>query len=168
VHLRHPAARDREEFLAAVERSRELHGAWVEPPGDDEAYAVYLRRIRRPDAHGLQVRRNDDGALAGVITVSQIVMGHFRSAYLGYYAFEPYAGQGLMREGMDLTVGWAFDTLGLHRLEANVQPGNDRSIALVRACGFRLEGRSPRYLEVAGRWRDHERWAITVEDRRTA
>jgi ribosomal-protein-alanine N-acetyltransferase len=138
----------------------------VAPPADDESYAAYLRRLRRRDAHGLLVRRNEDGALAGAITISRIVPEPFRSGYLGYYAFEPHAGRGLMREALDLTVDLAFGALGLHRLEANVQPGNARSIELVRRCGFRLEGYSPNYLRVAGRWRDHERWAITAEDRR--
>ena len=168
VALHHPNARDRDEFLAAVARSRRLHGSWVAPPADPESFAAYLLRVRRPDAHGLLVRRTDDGALAGDITVSQIVMGPFRSAYLGFYAFESHAGQGLMHEALDLTVRWSFRALGLHRLEANVQPGNAVSIALVRRCGLRLEGHSPRYLKVAGRWRDHERWAVTVEDRRRA
>ena len=77
-----------------------------------------------------------------------------------------------MREGLALLLKHAFGPLGLHRVEANIQPGNTASIALVKGAGFRLEGFSPRYLKVAGRWRDHERWAITVEDlrgeRRTA
>jgi len=54
--------------------------------------------------------------------------------------------------------------LGLHRVEAGIIPTNHASVALVRRVGMRKEGYSPRYLEVNGEWRDHERWAITVED----
>jgi ribosomal-protein-alanine N-acetyltransferase len=56
----------------------------------------------------------------------------------------------------------AFRRLRLHRLEANIQPGNAPSVALAKACGFTREGYSPRYLKIAGRWRDHERWAIVA------
>ena len=59
----------------------------------------------------------------------------------------------------------AFDSLRLHRLEANIQPSNAASIALAKGAGFRLEGFSPRYLKIDGQWRDHERWAIVAEDR---
>jgi [ribosomal protein S5]-alanine N-acetyltransferase len=168
VDLHAPSARDRDEFLDAVDRSRRLHGRWVAPPTDAEAFAGYLRRVRRRNAAGLLVRRHDGGDLVGSLTLSQIVPDPFRSGYLGYYAFAPHQGQGLMSEALDLTLTYAFGPLRLHRVEANVQPGNAASIALVQRAGFRLEGYSPRYLKVAGRWRDHERWAITVEDRRTA
>ena len=53
-------------------------------------------------------------------------------------------------------------------MQASIQPENERSIALVRAAGFRYEGLALRYLKIGGRWRDHEHWAITVEDRRAA
>ena len=102
--------------------------------------------------------------MAGVYNISQIFYGHFRSAYLGYYAFAPFAGQGYMREGLQLVLRHAFGPLGLHRLEANIQPENAPSIALVAGAGFRLEGLSPRYLKIGGRWRDHERWAILAEE----
>ena len=166
VDLYAPSVRDRDEFLDAVTRSRHLHGRWVAPPADAPAFADYLRRVRRRNAAGLLARTHGGGDLVGALTISQIVPDPFRSGYLGYYAFAPHQGQGLMSEALDLSLRHAFARLGLHRVEANVQPGNAASIALVRRAGFRLEGFSPRYLKVAGRWRDHERWAITVEDRR--
>jgi len=101
--------------------------------------------------------------IAGVINVSQIFYGNFRSAYLGYYAGARFMGQGYMSDGLRLVFRHAFGALGLHRLEANIQPENRASIRLVRRAGFRREGFSRRYLKIGGRWRDHERWAITAE-----
>jgi len=96
----------------------------------------------------------------GVINLSNIVYGVFRSGYLGYYAFSGFERQGYMTQGLKAVVRYAFKTLKLHRLEANIQPGNEASIRLVASCGFHKEGYSPRYLKINGRWRDHERWAI--------
>ncbi len=69
-----------------------------------------------------------------------------------------------MTKGLKLALDEAFFTLKLHRLEANIQPGNKASKNLVKRLGFRLEGFSPRFLEVGNKWRDHERWAITAEE----
>ena len=71
-----------------------------------------------------------------------------------------------MSEGLRLVIGHAFAQMGLHRVEANIQPGNLASIALVRRCGFKKEGFSPRYLKIFGEWRDHERWALLADDPR--
>jgi [ribosomal protein S5]-alanine N-acetyltransferase len=120
-------------------------------------------RTTGPNRHRLLVCRRVDGAIVGVVNVSEIVRAAFQSAYLGYYAFRPHAGQGYMTEGLALVLRHAFRSLGLHRLEANIQPGNDPSRKLVRRLGFRKEGFSPRYLKIGGRWRDHERWAIVRE-----
>jgi [ribosomal protein S5]-alanine N-acetyltransferase len=114
------------------------------------------------------VCRNDDGAIAGYFGLGQIFYGQFRNAYLGYYAFEPFAGRGYMREGLELVLRYAFGDLHLHRVQASIQPGNERSIALVRGAAFRREGLARRYLNSGGRWRDHEQWALTVEDRHEA
>jgi ribosomal-protein-alanine N-acetyltransferase len=65
---------------------------------------------------------------------------------------------------MPLVLRHIFIILKLHRVEANIQPGNAASLALVARAGFSREGYSRRYLKVGGRWRDHERWALLVED----
>jgi ribosomal-protein-alanine N-acetyltransferase len=166
VTLRAPTARDREAFLRAVGASRDLHRPWSSPPTTDAAFAEFLRRSRSDTVDTSLVCRRDDGAIAGVFSLSQIVYGAFRNAYLGYYAFEPHAGHGYMREGLRLVVRRAFGELGLHRLQANVQPGNAASIALVAGAGFRREGFSPRYLKIGGRWRDHESWALLADEPR--
>jgi [ribosomal protein S5]-alanine N-acetyltransferase len=166
VHLETPAPRHEEQFLAAVARSRRLHGAWVTAPSSSAEYRLYLRERNGP--RHVKFFVCEASHICGVINLSEIVRGSFQSAYMGYYALSPHAGKGYMTAGIDLVLDRAFGELELHRLEANIQPKNKRSIELVRRAGFRLEGLSRRYLRIAGRWRDHERWAITVEDRRLA
>jgi ribosomal-protein-alanine N-acetyltransferase len=100
----------------------------------------------------------------GVCSLSQIFLGNLKSAYLGYWIGAKFARQGYMTEAIDLMLSHAFETLRLHRIEANIQPENASSIAVVSRLGFRLEGFSPRYLKVAGRWKDHERWAICCDE----
>lgn len=163
VRLEPPGTRHAHAFLAAVRRSRALHRGLVSPPRTREQFRAYLSRLRRSTHFGhLLCLENDE--LAGVINVSEIVRGLFQSAYLGYYAFVPYDGQGHMAQGLRLALARVFREYRLHRVEANIQPDNVRSIALVKRLGFRLEGFSPRYLRIARQWRDHERWALTVED----
>jgi ribosomal-protein-alanine N-acetyltransferase len=164
VYIRHPTPSDRSVFCAAVRASRKIHASWARAPEQGEGFAAYLSRNRDRTFCGMLVCRREDGALAGVFNLSQIFRGNMQSAYLGYYALAPFAGYGYMTEGLELVLRYAFTSLRLHRIEANIQPQNLRSIALARRCGFRYEGLSPRYLKVAGRWRDHERWAILVED----
>jgi ribosomal-protein-alanine N-acetyltransferase len=151
--------------LAALARaSRRLHRPWVHPPATTESVARWLEAAG-PTRERLLVCRRADGAIVGVVNLNEIVRGAFQSAYLGYYAFAPLAGRGLMTEGLALAVRHAFGPLRLHRVEANIQPGNRASRALVRRLGFRREGVSPRYLKIGGRWRDHERWALVRETR---
>jgi len=163
VHVRPIRLADEEEFLQRVCASRALHGPWSHPPATPEAFREHVGGAG--DAR-LVVCRNDDDAIVGYFGLGQIFYGKFRNAYLGYYAFEPFAGQGFMREGLELVLRYAFADLRLHRVQASIQPGNERSIALVRGAGFRKEGLARRYLKIGGRWRDHEQWAITVEDLR--
>lgn len=168
VLIRSPRPSDEAAFLAAVTASRGLHASWTSAPATSEDYAAYLRRGRRRNCIQCLIVHRDPAALVGVVNINEIVRGSFQSAYLGYYAFNPFARRGLMREGLGLVLDHAFDAMRLHRLEANIQPANESSRRLIERLGFRLEGVSPRYLKIAGRWRDHERWAILAEDWKTA
>ncbi|MEU3659958.1 GNAT family protein [Streptomyces sp. NPDC032940] len=155
---------DGAEFTARVRESKDLHHPWLFPPDSAQAYTAYASRlIEDPTKAGFLVCEKDGGAIAGFVNINNIVGGGFLSGALGYGAFARAAGRGLMREGLGLVVRYAFGPLRLHRLEINVQPGNAASIALARACGFHLEGFSPKMLYIDGAWRDHQRWAITAE-----
>ena len=151
---------DGPEFIAAAAASKRLHGAWVHPPLNATAFRARIQRRRPPDNFAFGIRERQSEELAGYADVTNVVRGVFQSGYLSYYAFQGHERQGLMTDALGLIVRHAFGKLGLHRLEANIQPDNTASLALVRACGFSREGYSPRYLKIAGRWRDHERWAI--------
>ena len=144
--------------------SRSLHHPWSNPPTELDSFALLVARARQEDYDVQLVCLRDGGAIVGYFALSQIFRGAFDNAYLGYDGSAPYAGKGYMREGLELMLRHAFRVQRLHRVEANVQPGNRPSRALVEGAGFRLEGFSPRYLKIGGRWRDHERWALTVED----
>ena len=164
VYLRSPVASDREEFVSLMRASRAFHRPWATAPTDDERFAAYLADSRRPDFEAMLVCRSEDRSIVGFFNLSQIVRRTLQSAYLGYAVGKPFAGQGYMREAIELVLRHAFVNLRLHRIEANIQPGNHASIALARGAGFQREGFSPRYLKIGGRWRDHERWAILAED----
>jgi ribosomal-protein-alanine N-acetyltransferase len=155
---------DCEALLAATRRSKRLHRPWVHPP----TTAAGVRRFASetgPIRERLLLWADEAGedALVGYFSLGEIVRGALNGAFLGYWAVSPHAGRGYMSAGMELLLRHAFRTIRLHRIEANIQPENRASIALAWRAGFRHEGFSPRYLKVGGRWRDHERWAMTVE-----
>jgi ribosomal-protein-alanine N-acetyltransferase len=164
VFLRPAAGRDLEEFTALNRASARLHRGLVSPPTQPEQFNAFLKRCRRADCLCLLVCRVDDGVIVGSINLSQIFRGGFQNAYLGYHVGAQYCGQRHMTEAIQLMLRYAFEHLKLHRLEANIQPGNVASIALVKRAGFVREGYSRRYLKICGRWRDHERWAMIAED----
>ena len=164
VFLSEPGADCESEILEATQRSESLHRPWVFPPRSHEEYQSYLERVRTGRTIGFLVRRKSGGHLAGVINVSEPVMGVLQSAYLGFYAFAGFERQGNMTEGLSLVLDHVFGALGFHRLEANVQPANVASSALIHRLGFRKEGFSPRYLMIDGVWRDHDRWAILSDE----
>jgi len=163
VRLRPPTPADQIEFLTAMRASRRFHSPWLTAPTTPQAFEVLLDRVRDPRYEPMLVRRRADDALVGFFNLGEIVRGTLQSAYVGYGAVAAHAGHGYMTEGLQLVLVRAFGELGLHRIEANIQPGNKPSLALVRRAGFVREGFSERYLKIGGRWRDHERWAIRAE-----
>jgi [ribosomal protein S5]-alanine N-acetyltransferase len=164
VFLRPPDRADRDEFVSLMRASRSFHRPWATAPTDDDRFSAYLVDARRPDFEAMLVCRVEDLAIVGFFNLSQIARGSLQSAYLGYAVGKPFARHGYMAEGIQQVLRHAFLGLRLHRVEANIQPGNKASIALARGAGFRREGFSPRYLKIGGRWRDHERWAILAEE----
>jgi len=164
VYLFAPTRDTATDFIAFTVANRTYHQPWVFPAMDKDTYRGYLERVDGKRAFGFLVAGNDDNALVGVINVNDVLMGGQRCASLGYYGARDWAGRGYMREGLALVLDQAFGPLGLHRIEANVQPTNAASLALIERLGFRREGFSPSFLEIDGIWRDHERWAICEDE----
>jgi ribosomal-protein-alanine N-acetyltransferase len=164
VALRHPRAADADEFIRLNQISADHYHPWVIAPTTHEEFQAYIERSRRDDTECLLVCHTATHAILGAINLSQIFYGNFCSAYMGYYLGEPFLRQGYMTEAIGLALDYAFNNLALHRIEANIQPDNHASIALVRSLGFTREGYSRRYLKIGDDWKDHERWAILAED----
>jgi ribosomal-protein-alanine N-acetyltransferase len=167
VTLARGAQTDRAELIHANQQSRAHHHPWVEPFTDDAGFDAWVARSLTGPNIGLVARETTSTRIVGIVNISDIVLGAFHSAYLGYYGMTWCASRGLMTEAVGLAVRYAFDTLGLHRVEANIQPGNAPSIALIHRLGFTKEGFSPRYLRIGGDWRDHERWARLADQDRS-
>lgn len=161
--LQDPARADADEVVARLSESKVLHYPWVVAPSDPASWQRYLRRLRRDNEAGFLIRRIGDSALCGVANLNIITYEALCSAYLSYYAVSGMEGKGYMKAGLQLVIQYAFDHLGLHRLEANIQPDNENSIRLVESLGFECEGYSPKFLRINGRWRDHERWALLAD-----
>ncbi len=105
-------------------------------------------------------RKGAASDVIGDVGLSNIVRGVFHSAFLGYKIDKAHQGKGLMREALLTVIALAFADLRLHRLEANIMPHNQRSLALAQSLGFEREGYSPRYLCINGVWEDHLRLAL--------
>jgi ribosomal-protein-alanine N-acetyltransferase len=163
ITLSQPSTSDKSDYIAAVEASRSLHHPWLQLNATSDGFATYLDRYAKEDQRAYLVRDAETNALVGFVNANNIVFGAFQSTFLGYGAFAGGQGRGLMTEAVRLAITDLFAVMGLHRVEANIQPGNVSSIRLVERLGFRKEGFAPDYLFIDGAWRDHERWALTTE-----
>jgi ribosomal-protein-alanine N-acetyltransferase len=105
-----------------------------------------------------------DERFAGEITLSSIQRGPFQQAFIGYWIDRELAGQGLVPEAVVLVLQFAFEALGLHRVEIAIVPRNHASRRVVEKLGIRSEGVALGYLEIDGAWEDHVRYAMTTEE----
>ncbi|WP_123669559.1 GNAT family N-acetyltransferase [Actinocorallia herbida] len=163
VVLRRLCPADADEVARLGRLSRRLHGRWVYMPRATAECLDYLLRLADEGAIPLAVRRIEDDAIVGVVIISGVTRGVYERAVLGYAGFAPSVGQGYLTEGLSLVVQYGFGPLGLHRLEADIEPENTPSLRLAERVGFRREGLSRGFIRVGGIWRDHERWAITAD-----
>jgi RimJ/RimL family protein N-acetyltransferase len=173
VEVRPPSSADIEAYAAAVTLSQRRladfavpnpHNLPVVLGNQSPSYRTFMVHALDPEgSHGL----------VGRINVANVVEGAFRSATVGYDAYDPYAGRGLFVEGLRLTLDLVFADqphgMGLHRVEANIQPANHRSAGLVRSLGFVHEGFSRDFLHLPGidgrrDWRDHDRFTPLSTD----
>ncbi len=158
-----PEAADETTFLAAMQDSVGLHYPWVSAPKDRSGWLRYMERLKRVNEAGFLVKSLQDGEICGVVNLNLITYEALCSAHVSYYGVAGQAEKGYMKEGLIQVVKHAFGELGLHRLEANIQPDNHASIALAQSVGFQYEGFSPRLLKINSVWCDHERWAILAD-----
>jgi ribosomal-protein-alanine N-acetyltransferase len=165
VALRHVSVQDCAELVALNRESADMHAPWMPglPITTREAFVAYLARFEDPLHEGFVICLRDTGAIAGRVNVNNILRGTHQSATIGYSAYAATTGHGYLTEGLRLLIRYAFDEMELHRLEANIQPSNTRSLNLIRRLGFQREGYSTGFQFIDGAWRDHERWAITAE-----
>ena len=165
VYARRPELGDMRAFASAMKASTGLHQPWVSAPTTELAFRRYIKRVNGDIDDGFLILRHGDDAIVGVVNLNVIVYAALCSAYMGYYAVAEHVGRGYMKEGMRHVINIAFSELGLHRLEANIQPENASSLALIQGLGFEREGYSPRYLKISDEWRDHERWALLADSK---
>lgn len=136
---------------------------------DEAAWLEQVGQRRRELANGESLRafifrRDEPNAIAGNINLTQVFRRSLQSCVLGYNLAESAQGNGYMTEAVLGVVGFAFQQLGLHRVAAGYMPRNVRSAAVLKRCGFRIEGEAKAFLLINGRWEDHVMTAITVED----
>ena len=164
VYLRHPLESDFAELAELYAGSREHLRGLAATEFREAEFERLLATAAQDTNEYFLICTHERDRIAGTINLSQIFRKAFQNAYLGYMLGAGFTGHGYMTESVSLVLRFAFEKLKLHRVEANVQPSNLPSIRVLQRNGFSKEGFSRRYIKIGGRWRDHERWAIIVED----
>ena len=171
VGLRPVSPRDAATWREIRARNRTWLTPWEAtlPPGSrqqPQSFRITARELRRHAraGRGLPFVTTYDGAMVGQVTVSGITWGSARSANLGYWVDQAWAGRNITPTAVALVIDHCFSTVGLHRIEVAVRPENTASLRVVQKLGLRQEGEAPRYLHIDGAWRDHLLFGITSEE----
>lgn len=170
IRLRPLRRRDQGEWQRVRSRSWPWLAPWeptpIEPGQRGLSFGAYQRRQSADARAGrsLPFVIEVDGHIAGAMNMSNIVEGVFRSATMGYWVAPDDAGRGIAPAALALVADHAVATRRLHRVEVNIRPENEKSLAVARKLAFRDEGLRERFLHIDGAWRDHRSFALTVED----
>ena len=173
VSLRPLANRDAKPWREARVRNAEWLRPW-EPTNPETPlyqtnlgpYITMVRTMRREARRGLTLPwvMLVDGKFAGQLTVGNIIWGSARTASVGYWIDQDFAGLGVTPTALAMAMDHCFSVVGLHRIEATIRPENRASRRVVEKLGFHEEGIRKRSLHVDGAWRDHICYALTSED----
>ena len=172
VMLRPPERGDWEEWAGLRSESRRFLTPW-EPSWapDSLSRGAFRRRLQRyaidwrtDQGYSFFLYRLEDGALVGGIGLSNVRRGVAETGSLGYWVGERHARQRYMSQGLQLILGFAFQRLKLHRVEAACLPHNAPSRSLLLKSGFREEGYAREYLCIDGRWQDHMLFALLRDE----
>jgi ribosomal-protein-alanine N-acetyltransferase len=175
VALRAPRAVDIPELRALIARNADHLRPWSPspPPGTNPLGLAELGRTiakqRREWKLGaayvfVAILRYGREPIAGRVALTSVTRGPWQSAQVGYWLDAASGGRGLMTECVGLALDFAFEDLGLHRVQAAVMPRNAASRRILAKCGFREEGYAERYLRIGGRWEDHVIYGLTAEE----
>jgi ribosomal-protein-alanine N-acetyltransferase len=149
---------DDAEELAAVYRANRDFLRPFEPARDEAFFTVERQRERIEQS--LEGDRwmwgiVEDGAIAGMIALNDVLRGALQLANVGYWVARQHNGRGLASAALADVVEFAFGEAQLHRLEAGTQPDNVASQRVLERNGFTKFGYARKLLLVEGEWRDH-------------
>ena len=169
--LRPLKLRDKKEWTKLRQRNQNWFQQWESTVTDEfsDGKASFYQivknlRVEAKAQRSLPFVMEIDKKIAGQITVANINYGSTRSAYIGYWIAEEFAGKGYTPLAVAMAIDHCFEVLKLHRLEITIRPENLKSLRVVEKLGLRSEGLRPKYLHIDGDWRDHLVFAINKDE----
>ena len=171
--IRPPALDACDEQLRLRRANRDHTKPW-DPTRDESFYTIAGQRLELEldqrawaagSAFAFAVLAADErDRLIGRVALANVVRGPWQNATLGYWIDQDAVGRGHASRAVRLALGYAFDHVGLHRVQPAIIPRNNASRRVAEKVGFRHEGRALRYLKINGVWEDHDIFALTAED----